>query len=113
MKLRHPVIRVGLACAVIASPGFLMSFNKPATPAKPRQQKASPTPVAPADDEFGKIVQPVLRKSCLPCHNQNVASGEVSFHELTSSATLTSRRDVLERALRMVNSSETGQNEST
>ena len=47
-------------------------------------------------------MQPVIRNSCRPCHNQSVASGEVSFHELTTVESLSERRLLWEKALRMV-----------
>ncbi len=106
MYFSRNLIRTGCLCLVIATPAVLTSFSSPGTTAKSTSTPAPAAAAAAAQDDFQKVVQPVIRKSCSPCHNQSVASGEVSFHELTSAATLTTRRDVWERALRMVSNGE-------
>ncbi len=59
-----------------------------------------------AAPEFEKQISPIVQKSCTPCHNQNGASGEVSFTGLTTTASLSQQREIWERALRMIHSGE-------
>lgn len=42
---------------------------------------------------FEKTVQPMLTKSCAPCHNEDLASGGLNIEGFTKAASLTSDRD--------------------
>jgi hypothetical protein len=75
--------------------GVMLSYSQSAAPA--RKPPANP---------FDTQVSPVIQKSCTPCHNQNLASGEVSFSDLTHSRSLTEQRETWERAMRMIHSGE-------
>ncbi|MBL8212147.1 MAG: DUF1592 domain-containing protein [Bryobacterales bacterium] len=60
----------------------------------------------PAPPSFEKTVQPMLAKSCAPCHNDSVASGGVNVGAFSHAASLTEKREEWERLLAKVKSGE-------
>ena len=55
---------------------------------------------------FEKNVQPVIAKSCLPCHNDRMASGGLNLGPLPSAASITEQRDEWERILQKIRTGE-------
>ena len=56
----------------------------------------------PESASFDREVLPVLKNSCLPCHNDHFASGGLMLEEFESAKSLETRREVWERILRRV-----------
>ena len=55
---------------------------------------------------FEKNVQPVIAKSCLPCHNDRMASGSLNISPLTTPQSITEQRDEWEKILQKIRSGE-------
>jgi hypothetical protein len=55
---------------------------------------------------FEKTVQPILAKTCAPCHNNQLASGGLDISEFTKAASLTSDRDGWDVILRKLRAGE-------
>ncbi len=55
---------------------------------------------------FDKAVQPVLSKSCAPCHNDQLASGGLNLKAFATPASVAEHREAWERILRKVKSGE-------
>jgi hypothetical protein len=84
-----------------------------------QQQAAPPKPLAlpilvlcaaglcwGADGGFEKAVQPVLTKTCAPCHNEQLASGGLNLGPFGRSASITEYREGWEKILRKLRSGE-------
>ncbi len=55
---------------------------------------------------FEKDVQPFLRTTCAPCHNDRLASGGLSVHPFTEPASIVQHRDQWERIIQKIRSGE-------
>lgn len=64
---------------------------------------AAPPPPAP---EFDKAVQPLLTKSCVPCHNDRSAAGGLNVKALTTPASIIEQRESWEHVLQKVRTGE-------
>jgi hypothetical protein len=76
-------------CIVTLAAGSLLAQPKPAPPAG-----------------FDKTVQPVLAKTCAPCHNDQLSSGGLNLKAFINPASLAEHRDAWERILGKVRSGE-------
>ena len=55
---------------------------------------------------FDTAVKPILTKSCLPCHNERLASGSLNLQGLTTHASILQHRDEWERVLQKIRTGE-------
>ncbi|MGH9723325.1 MAG: DUF1592 domain-containing protein [Bryobacteraceae bacterium] len=72
-------------------------------------KKSAPAKVASTSPEsagFEKNVQPVLAKTCLPCHNDRMPSGSLNLAPFTAAASVIGMRDDWERILKKLRSGE-------
>ncbi len=69
--------------------------------APPTVTKAAPDPVA-----FQQNVQPLLSKTCTPCHNDRLSSGGLNIAPFTAPASLTENRDGWDLILRKIRTGE-------
>lgn len=67
---------------------------------------ASQTPAPPGGHSFDTTVKPVLAKTCLPCHNDRVASGSLNLTTFSSAASIIQHRDEWERVLQKIRTGE-------
>lgn len=63
----------------------------------------TPTSKSPA---FEATVQPVLNRSCLPCHNDRLASGGLNVGGLTHPASINDSREVWEKVIQKIRTGE-------
>ncbi len=73
--------------------------------ATPPQTAKAPA-AATAASTFDSLVQPLLAKSCLPCHNDRLASGSLDLGPFSTASSLFEHREGWERILRKVRSGE-------
>jgi hypothetical protein len=57
---------------------------------------------APGASSFDRKILPVLKNTCLPCHNDGFAAGGLMLEEFEDARSLATRRDVWERILKRV-----------
>jgi hypothetical protein len=81
--------------AATALSGVILTFAQP-----------QPPKLKPTTDSFETSVVPVLTKSCVPCHNDSLASGAVNLTAMKTASTLVQDRETWEKALRMVKNGE-------
>lgn len=97
----HPVARSFLA--TLAASGALLA----AAPATGTKSTVRPQPAVKIDVAgFEKNVQPLLTKTCLPCHNDNLASGSVNLAPFSSPSTVTDERLAWEKILQKIRTGE-------
>ena len=83
-----------------------LSFVLAVTIAAAFQAPAPPPSSAKAAHTFDTTVKPLLSKSCLPCHNDRVASGSLNLAPFSDPASITQHRDEWERILQKVRTGE-------
>ncbi|HYO82039.1 MAG TPA: DUF1592 domain-containing protein [Bryobacteraceae bacterium] len=66
---------------------------------------AQPQP-APASPSFDLAVKPILTKSCVPCHNERMASGSLNLTGLNTAASIAQHRDEWERVIQKIRTGE-------
>jgi cytochrome c5 len=76
------------------------SANTPKNPAKSATSSTSATAT------FDKSVQPLLNRTCLPCHNDRLASGSLNLAPFTNPSSVAQNRDGWERILQKVRTGE-------
>ena len=59
-----------------------------------------------ADTPFEKKVQPVLSKTCAPCHNETMASGGLNVAAFLDPKSITQQRDGWERIIQKMRTGE-------
>jgi hypothetical protein len=67
----------------------------------PQSKKAPPTPA-----DFEKAVQPLLAKTCTPCHNARMASGGLNISAFATLGSIAEHRDGWERIVRKIRTGE-------
>ena len=60
----------------------------------------------PGGDPFEKAVQPVLAKTCAPCHNEKITSGGLNLSPYSAPGSLTQHRDDWQKILQKIRSGE-------
>jgi hypothetical protein len=90
----------GLTLFSLAAIGLL--FAAGSTPKKSLQKARSPQPAA----GFESVVQPVLAKSCLPCHNDTLASGSLNLAPFGRRESIAAERDGWERIIQKMRTGE-------
>ncbi len=84
----------------LCSAGLLIGANssktKPKTAISPKQAAAG----------FEKVVQPVLAKTCAPCHNDRLASGGLNLGPFAAPGSVTEHREGWERILQKIRTGE-------
>src|ERR1700680_3473588 len=61
---------------------------------------------APAAPTFQSAVQPVLAKTCSPCHNDRVSSGGLNLSPFSSAGSMAENRDGWEKILQKIRTGE-------
>src|SRR3982751_5096134 len=80
--------QVSIVSAVVLAGGFVLADDK----------KASAT--------FDSTVSPIFTKTCLPCHNDRLASGGLNIGPFNNASSLTAHREEWERILQKIRTSE-------
>ena len=95
MAMRLPVHSLIVA---LSATGLLLAANS-SKPKVPASKKAA---VTQAVATFEKTVLPVLGKTCVPCHNDNLTSGELNLGPFLTAGSVTEHRDGWERILQKI-----------
>ncbi|HET8548077.1 MAG TPA: DUF1592 domain-containing protein [Bryobacteraceae bacterium] len=84
--------------------GVVLALS-PSTPSKPAGGKEA-APGKAAATGFETTVQPVLKTTCLPCHNDRLASGGLNLGLFLTASSLTEQREAWQRILQKLKSGE-------
>jgi hypothetical protein len=91
----HKVVRLSLdlpiSLVISAAASLLMAANPP---------------VSIDAAGFEKSVRPVIAKTCMPCHNDSLASGGVNLDPFTSAGTITGQRPAWEKIAQKIQAGE-------
>ena len=66
----------------------------------------APKPAKPVKPSFAETVQPVLQRNCQMCHNDKMASGNLSLEPFKNPSTIETRREAWERIVAKVRAGE-------
>ncbi|MGH8248383.1 MAG: DUF1587 domain-containing protein [Gammaproteobacteria bacterium] len=94
--MRLPVHSLIIA---VSAGGLLPAANSSTAP-----RKTAATQSVPA--AFEKAVQPVLGKTCAPCHNDRMTSGGLNLGPFLTPASITERREGWEKILQKIRTGE-------
>src|SRR5688572_19275355 len=97
--MRLPVYSLIVA---VSATGLLLAANSAKTKA-PAPKKAAVTQPVPT---FEKTVLPVLGKTCAPCHNDQMTSGDLDLSPFLTPGSVTAQRDGWERILQKIRTGE-------
>ena len=90
---------------LVSAAGVVLALNA-STPSKSSGAKQIPPAKAAAAPGFDSTVQPVLRTTCVPCHNDRLASGGLNLGPFLAAGSLNEQRDGWHRILQKLKSGE-------
>ena len=103
MRLKAVILISTLSAAAI-----LVADNsaKTPTPASAKKAATATGPVTASASTFEQSVQPILSKTCTPCHNDRLASGGLNLTPFSTLSSISEHRDDWERILQKIRTGE-------
>jgi hypothetical protein len=91
---------------VVSATGLLLLAADSTAPKPAAAKKAAPPAAGAPAAGFDTAVKPLLNKSCLPCHNDRMASGGLSLGGFSTPGSIAERRDDWEKVLQKIRTGE-------